>query len=106
MGTDHTNNQLDTGGEYQQISLAFDLGMPTWHMLRVIKEEIHPQNGTANWIEAIIVAMDLYQSHSEAKKIKLLKIVLITPFTTESDDENLQEVIDYLKNQDMDLIVM
>lgn len=105
MGSDHTNNQLDKDGEYQHISLAFDLSLPTWQMLRVVKEEIHPQKEKANWIEAIIVAIDLFNNHS-AKKFKMLKIVLITPFTTETNEENVQEVIVYLQNQDMDLIVM
>lgn len=64
IGTDSTNNQLANDGVgYEHISLAFDLAMPTWQMLRILEKEIQPQRSEADWLDGIIVAMDLLKSH-------------------------------------------
>lgn len=64
IGTDSTNNKLaNDGAGYEHISVGFDLAMPTWQMLRILEKEIQPQRSEADWLDGIIVAMDLLKDH-------------------------------------------
>lgn len=61
MGTDGTDNELhgDHGG-YEHISNGFTNGVITWNMLKYVEGSIEPtkRNVTADWLDAIVVAMD------------------------------------------------
>lgn len=63
IGTDGTNNVLniseDTLGDYENISVAFNLEQTNWQMLRILEREIvGPSNSEGDWLSALVVAMD------------------------------------------------
>lgn len=64
-GTDGTDNRLhgELGG-YEHISNAFPLGSTTWNMLKYIEYSIDPTYNVADWIDAIVVAMDVLKQQA------------------------------------------
>lgn len=59
MGTDGTDNDLNEELQgYEHISKAFAMGIVTWSMLKYIDYSIEPANSQADWLDAILVAMD------------------------------------------------
>lgn len=64
MGTDTSNNNLNrTIGGYENISEAFDMAQTNWQMLRILDKEISTQKAVADWMDALIVAMDFMKNH-------------------------------------------
>lgn len=65
MGTDGTDNGLhEQLGGYEHISHAFPLASTTWNMLKYIEYSIDPTNSVADWLDAIVVAMDVLKKHA------------------------------------------
>lgn len=64
MGTDFTKNHLnDTLDGYEHITLAIDLDTTNWSMLQVLAREVAAGKSEADWMEAIIVAIDVFKLH-------------------------------------------
>ena len=60
MGTQGTNNNLSNElCGYEHISEAFDMGLTNWQMLRILENEIKPSNCEADWLDAIVIGMDV-----------------------------------------------
>lgn len=64
MGTDETDNRLDQD-VYKNIACKFDFQTASWDMLRFIENEVKTTNKTSDWINALVVSMDLLKSHEE-----------------------------------------
>lgn len=66
IGTDCTNNVLNnTLGDYEHISVAFNLEQTNWQMLKILEKEIvGPSNSEADWLDALIVAMDFLKEQT------------------------------------------
>lgn len=63
MGTNSTHNNLHTTlGGYENISEAFDIGTTNWQMLKILDKEISSNNNDADWLDALIVAMDFMKN--------------------------------------------
>lgn len=59
MGTDESNNNLHKElGSYENISEAFELQTGNWQMLRILDKEVQTRKNRADWLDALIVAMD------------------------------------------------
>lgn len=60
MGTNGTDNELNTEyGGYEHISNGFTNGAITWNMLKYVEASVEPTTeGTADWLDAIVVAMN------------------------------------------------
>lgn len=106
MGTALAENRLRTAhGGYGHICEAFDLQCTNWHMLRVLENEIERGQCAADWLDAIVVALDMLNSHS-AKKIKTFKIVLISTFEKPVDAESYATVVEQLQAMQIEIVVM
>lgn len=66
IGTDCTNNVLNTTlGDYEHISVAFNLEQTNWQMLRILEREIEaPTSSEGDWLDALIVAMDFLKEQT------------------------------------------
>lgn len=63
MGTDESNNNLhETLGGYEHISPATEAIVPTWDMLRRLRKDIVFTKNTADWLDALIVALDFLRT--------------------------------------------
>lgn len=64
MGTDATSNNLNNTLEgYEHIVLANDLEQTHWSMLQLLEREVSTGQFDADWLDAIIVAIDLLKLH-------------------------------------------
>ncbi|KAG7266059.1 hypothetical protein CRUP_006989, partial [Coryphaenoides rupestris] len=61
FGTDATNNQLAHDGQYQNITVHRKLMVPDFELLEEIEHQVHPQSQHADWLDALVVSMDLIQ---------------------------------------------
>lgn len=66
MGTDESNNALyQNHGGYEHISNATGFVVPTWDLLKILRNDIqHTQNDT-DWLDALIVAIDFINTEKE-----------------------------------------
>lgn len=64
MGTDATSNNLNsTLDGYEHIILAIDLQTTNWDMLQVLAREVVAGRSEADWMDAIVVAIDVFNLH-------------------------------------------
>ncbi|XP_037024840.1 X-ray repair cross-complementing protein 5 isoform X2 [Bradysia coprophila] len=111
IGTDDTNNVLndseDTLGDYEHISVAFDLEMTNWQMLKILEREIvGPSNSEGDWLSALIVAMDFLKGQMLGKKFKSSKIILMSPFASIVNTENIDIVMEGLRKIETEIVVI
>lgn len=86
MGTDASNNNLNrTLGGYLNISEAFDIALPNWQMLRILDKEISIQKAEADWLDALIVAMDFMKTQIMYVWLRRVIRQLCWPRTTVSN---------------------
>lgn len=66
MGTEATNNQLNSMGGYENITEAFDLAITNFQMLRILEKDIKSNNLVqSDWLDALIVAMNFLKLGTE-----------------------------------------
>lgn len=107
MGTENTSNNLhQTLGGYENITTAFDMAISNWNMMRIVESDVKLENGSGDWMDAIIVAMDFIRGFSETRKYSSLKIVLFTTFAGSVNNENADTVMKGLKGMNIELIVI
>uniref|UniRef100_A0AAQ5XHW0 X-ray repair cross-complementing protein 5 n=1 Tax=Amphiprion ocellaris TaxID=80972 RepID=A0AAQ5XHW0_AMPOC len=97
FGTDATNNPLDQDDQYQNITVHRHLMIPDFELLVEIENQIHPENQQADWLDALVVCMDLLQTETQGKKCNRLNIVLLTDLNTQASPDNLDVIIENLK---------
>ncbi|XP_014859247.1 PREDICTED: X-ray repair cross-complementing protein 5 isoform X1 [Poecilia mexicana] len=97
FGTDSTKNPLDQDGQYQNITVHRHLMVPDFELLEEIEHQIHPENQQADWLDALVVSMDLLQTETQGKKCDRFNIVLLTDLSTEASSDKLDVIIENLK---------
>lgn len=97
FGTDSTKNALDQDGQYQNITVRRHLMVPDFELLEEIENQIHPESQQADWLDALVVCMDLLQTETKGKKCDRLNIVFLTDLNTEANSEQLDVIIENLK---------
>lgn len=62
LGTNSTDNDLN----YKNISLALPMNSINWDILKYVQSNIDPPSAetTADWLDAIIVAMDYFRAQA------------------------------------------
>uniref|UniRef100_A0A673CMZ3 X-ray repair cross-complementing protein 5 n=2 Tax=Sphaeramia orbicularis TaxID=375764 RepID=A0A673CMZ3_9TELE len=97
FGTDSTKNPLEQDGQYQNITVHRNLMIPDFELLEEIANQIHPESQQADWLDALVVCMDLLKKQTEGKKYDRLVIVLLTDLCTQASPDELDIIIDNLK---------
>ncbi|XP_034549343.1 X-ray repair cross-complementing protein 5 [Notolabrus celidotus] len=103
FGTDATNNSLAQDDQYQNISVHRHLMMPDFELLEEIENQVHPEDSHADWLDALVVCMDLLQREKKDKKFDRLVIALMTDLNTQASSEQLDVIIEKLKQEDITL---
>ncbi|XP_055639122.1 X-ray repair cross-complementing protein 5 [Toxorhynchites rutilus septentrionalis] len=109
MGTEETSNQLNVEfGGYDHISEAFELGPSNWQMLRILEKRIKPSSSSAEWINALEVAIHFLNTCARAKKFAYLKIILISTLANSAsvDTEQVESVIEKLTKMPCELNII
>ncbi|XP_040057324.2 X-ray repair cross-complementing protein 5 [Gasterosteus aculeatus] len=103
FGTDSTKNSLDRDGQYQNITVHRHLMVPDFHLLEEIENEIHPESQQADWLDALVVCMDLLKTGTQGKKCDRVNISLLTDLNTPANSEQLDVIIENLKKANITL---
>eukprot|EP00063_Salmo_salar_P038303 XP_014013138.1 PREDICTED: X-ray repair cross-complementing protein 5-like [Salmo salar] len=97
FGSDDTKNNLAKDGQYQNISVHRQLMIPNFELLEEIQNDVHPGSQQADWLDALVVCMDLLQNETLGKRYERLNIVLLTDLNTPSSPDQLDVIIGNLK---------
>ncbi|KAM9804939.1 X-ray repair cross-complementing protein 5 [Neosynchiropus ocellatus] len=103
FGTDSTKNPLATDGQYQNITVHRQLTIPDFELLEEIANQIQPENQQADWLDALVVCLDQLQKHTEGKKYDRRNIAILTDLNNEIDSEQLDIIIENLKQMGVSL---
>uniref|UniRef100_A0A8C7CPH0 X-ray repair complementing defective repair in Chinese hamster cells 5 n=1 Tax=Oncorhynchus kisutch TaxID=8019 RepID=A0A8C7CPH0_ONCKI len=68
FGSDNTKNNLAKDDQYQNISVHRQLMIPNFELLEEIQNDVHPGSQQADWLDALVVCMDLLQNETLGKK--------------------------------------
>ncbi|XP_030642929.1 X-ray repair cross-complementing protein 5 [Chanos chanos] len=97
FGTDDTKNPLAKEGQYQNISIHRHLMIPDFELLEEIENQLQPGSQQADWLDALVVCMDLLQRETMGKKYDRLNIALLSDLNTQVCTDQLDVIIDNLK---------
>ncbi|KAM9803496.1 X-ray repair cross-complementing protein 5-like [Syngnathus typhle] len=103
FGTDSTNNPLAEDGQYQNITVHRNLMLPDFGLLEEIENQVHPENQQADWLDALVVCMDLLQTGIKGKRYDGLNIYFLSDLSVEADSEQLDVIVENLKQADITL---
>lgn len=97
FGTDGTDNALADEDQYQNISVHRHLIMPDFDLLEEIQDVIQPGNQQADFLDALIVSMDILQKETLGKKYEKLHIAVFTDLSSPFSEDQLEIIIANLK---------
>ncbi|XP_062434351.1 X-ray repair cross-complementing protein 5 isoform X4 [Rhea pennata] len=97
FGTDGTKNDLASGDQYQNITVYRSLMLPDFDLLEDIQNVIQPGSEQADFLDAIIVCMDLLQKETIGKKCERRHIELFTDLSSPVSEDQLEIIIANLK---------
>ncbi|NXT77776.1 XRCC5 protein, partial [Zapornia atra] len=103
FGTDGTKNDLASGDQYRNITVHRSLMLPDFDLLEDIQDVIKPGSEQADFLDAIIVCMDLLQKETIGKKYEKRHIELFTDLSSPVSDDQLRIIIDNLKKTGISL---
>ncbi|KAM5152519.1 X-ray repair cross-complementing protein 5 [Mantella aurantiaca] len=97
FGTDDTDNSLADGDQYQNISVQRHLMLPDFELLDEIQNVIEPGTQQADFLDALIVSMDILQKETLGKKYEKLHIAVFTDLSSPFSEDQLEIIIANLK---------
>ncbi|KAK5861164.1 hypothetical protein PBY51_022580 [Eleginops maclovinus] len=103
FGTDSTNNSLEQDDQYKNITVHRHLMVPDFELLEEIENQIHPESQQGDWLDALVVCMNLLKTETQGKKCDRLNIVLLTDLNTQASSEQLDVIIENLKQANITL---
>uniref|UniRef100_A0A8B9M6E1 X-ray repair cross-complementing protein 5 n=1 Tax=Accipiter nisus TaxID=211598 RepID=A0A8B9M6E1_9AVES len=106
FGTDDTRNDLASGDQYQNITVHRSLMLPDFDLLEDIQDVIKPGSEKADFLDAIIVCMDLLQKETIGKKYEKRHIELFTDLSSPVSEDQLEIIIANLKKTGISLQIL
>ncbi|NXI73703.1 XRCC5 protein, partial [Anseranas semipalmata] len=103
FGTDGTRNALASGDQYQNITVHRSLMLSDFDLLEDIENGIQPGSQQADFLDAIIVCMDLLQKETLGKKFEKRHIELFTDLSSPVSEDQLEIIIANLKKTGISL---
>ncbi|KYO18244.1 X-ray repair cross-complementing protein 5 isoform B [Alligator mississippiensis] len=103
FGTDGTKNNLASGDQYQNITVKRHLMLPDFDLLEDIEKEIQPGSQQADFLDALVVCMDLLQKETVGKKYDRQHIEVFTDLSSPFSEDLLEIIIANLKKTGISL---
>jgi hypothetical protein len=104
FGSDETKNDLNTS------SLGFDnvyemgsLQVANWEMVKMI-DKIEPGTATCDWVDGLLVAINYIRTEAEARKFTNIRVILLTNFLTETNDDDVEVIIKNITDNCIELV--
>ncbi|XP_077037706.1 X-ray repair cross-complementing protein 5 isoform X1 [Agelaius phoeniceus] len=103
FGTNGTRNGLASENQYQNITVHRSLMLPDFDLLEDIQNLIKAGSAQADFLDAIIVCMDLLQKQTIGKKYEKRHIELFTDLSSPVSEDQLEIIIANLKKTETSL---
>ncbi|XP_074220373.1 X-ray repair cross-complementing protein 5 [Camelus bactrianus] len=103
FGTDDTKNALAGEDQYQNITVHRHLMLPDFDLLEDIENKIQPGSQQADFLDALIVCMDLIQRETIGKKFNKKHIEVFTDLSSPFSKDQLDVIIHNLKKSGISL---
>ncbi|XP_072788139.1 X-ray repair cross-complementing protein 5 isoform X3 [Taeniopygia guttata] len=103
FGTNGTRNDLASEDQYQNITVHRSLMLPDFDLLEDIQNVIKAGSEQADFLDAIIVCMDLLQRQTIGKKYEKRHIELFTDLSSPVSEDQLGIIIANLKKTEISL---
>ncbi|XP_033620503.1 transmembrane protein 169 isoform X2 [Fukomys damarensis] len=103
FGTDSTDNALAAGDQYQNITVHRHLKLPDFDLLEDIDSRILPGSQQADFLDALIVCMDVIQRETVGKKFEKRNIEVFTDLSSPFSKDQLDIIIHNLKKSSISL---
>ncbi|NXM71765.1 XRCC5 protein, partial [Serilophus lunatus] len=103
FGTNDTRNGLASGDQYQNITVQRSLMLPDFDLLEDIQDVIKAGSEQADFLDAIIVCMDLLQKETIGKKYEKRHIELFTDLGSPVSEDQLEIIVANLKKTGISL---
>lgn len=106
LRTDETNNRLQDGDGYENISVIQELSQITMSGLRALKASVKPnETMSGDAVSAIVVAIDLIGTFT--KKLKWIRnIVLVTDGQGDMDADDIEDIAKKINDSGIKLTVL
>ena len=107
FGTPDTDNPLADGECYENITIAQPMDVASFELLETVQNNIQPSNVSADFVDALIVALDHLVSSTQGKKGFCMKrLILLSDLDGEFGDDQIDTVIAGIKNSGTELNVI
>ncbi|XP_074857441.1 X-ray repair cross-complementing protein 5 isoform X2 [Carettochelys insculpta] len=103
FGTGGTKNNLASGDQYQNITVQTPLMLPDFDLLKDIQNAIQPGSEQADFLDALVVCMDLLQKETLGKKYEKRHIEVFTDLSSPFSEDQLEIIIANLKKTGISL---
>ncbi|XP_039089077.1 X-ray repair cross-complementing protein 5 [Hyaena hyaena] len=103
FGTDGTENALAGKDQYQNITVHRHLMLPDFNLLEDIESKIQPGSQQADFLDALIVCMDVIQQETVGKKFEKRHIEVFTDLSSPFSQDQLDTIIHNLKKSGISL---
>ncbi|XP_016012191.2 X-ray repair cross-complementing protein 5 [Rousettus aegyptiacus] len=103
FGTDGTENALAYKDQYQNITVHRHLMLPDFDLLEDIERNIQPGSQQADFLDALIVCMDVIQQETVGKKFNKRHIEVFTDLSSPFSKDQLDTIICNLRNSGISL---
>ncbi|XP_053328065.1 X-ray repair cross-complementing protein 5 [Spea bombifrons] len=97
FGTDGTDNALAARDQYQNISVLRHLYVPDFELLEKIQNEVEPGSRQADFLDALVVCMDILQRETLGKKFEKLHIAVFTDLSSPFVADQVEVIVANLK---------
>ncbi|KAI5943643.1 X-ray repair cross-complementing protein 5 [Manis javanica] len=97
FGTDGTKNALACKDQYQNITVHRHLMLPDFDLLEDIERKIQPGSQQADFLDALIVCMDVIKQETVGKKFEKRHIEVFTDLSSPFSKDRLDTIISNLK---------
>ncbi|XP_041120692.1 X-ray repair cross-complementing protein 5 [Polyodon spathula] len=97
FGSDETKNALASDDQYQNIFVHRHLMLPDFDLLEEIQNNIQPGAQQTDFLDALVVCMDLLQKETLGKKYEKLHIAVFTDLCSPYSSDQVDIIVDNLK---------
>ncbi|KAK7458656.1 hypothetical protein BaRGS_00039108, partial [Batillaria attramentaria] len=107
FGTPETDNPLANGECYENISIKREIGIADFELLQMVQNDIQPSDVSADFIDAMIVAMDHLESGIQGKRgFAGKRLILLSDLGGKFGDDQLDTIISAIHNSNTEVNVI
>lgn len=107
FGTPETDNQLADGESYENITVQRPMGLADFELLQMVQNDIQPSDTSADFIDAMIVALDHLEKTMQGKKgFAARRLILLSDLAGKFGDDQLDTMITAIQNNNTEINVI